>query len=733
MEASPPPSFMNSTEESSSIFHIRSHLFAILFCYIVGTLGLSVFFIAPILLLLWLHWDERCGLFEWITELKTEQKILRTNVIRSGESANWLNKTVDRWWSCCDGTVTKFVKDWIQPIVNKFRFPSVVSESIRILSFSTGPHRIKFSNIRLMQPILDTNKSFSVDYNNLNVFAPMTMDKLINPPVAMAAEGRVVVALEADADLKVPNSEFKMKASVGLKSSVSHNFMLNVESFHIHGRVRCVVSADKMSPFPHVSTTDLCFIAPPVLTVQVRVLKDMLEVSDIPVVKSIMEKFISYGFKTLLVFPGKQQVDFTPAPLPGPEWDGLRVCGLSQGVLTVRIECENMDNAKKSVMLNHYCKLRLGSQKCLRECTDGSLTAWSSTFSFLIRDHTKDKLTVKLKSKRKFRRDLSVAKHVINLHSIGIIDNENEDDSNIQKRLVRMSSDDGSIQLCLSLYYTPLPHFSLLQRTPAIDRCDINEAGVLYIHVHSAQNLISSSSSSSSKQKQQQQQQQLSRPSLDPYCIVRQDARVIFKTSPVVGSASPVWEKGLEILIPSCRGAQFSFDVCDGRSRSHDSPLWYAQVSLEMGKTQLIQQRLILHLTDSTSSSLPLSSPPCLFVSVIFRNVKTVNWTRDSLQEAYMLRTHRQSYASCLDITSKFLNPVTQSLSFASSTEAVGGGGDNLSTGTEYYQFGEESSSDDDDDDEGIVVTPTSFDHNGMIHRHRRRRSVSENNLNLHS
>ena len=43
-------------------------------------------------------------------------------------------------------------------------------------------------------------------------------------------------------------------------------------------------------------------------------------------------------------------------------------------------------------MLNHYCKLRLGSQKCLRECTDGSITAWSSTFSFLIHDHTKDKV-----------------------------------------------------------------------------------------------------------------------------------------------------------------------------------------------------------------------------------------------------------------------------------------------------------------------------------------------------
>ena len=90
-----------------------------------------------------------------------------------------------------------------------------------------------------------------------------------------------------------------------------------------------------------------------------------------------------------------------------------------------------------------------------------------------------------------------------------------------------------------------------------------------------------------------------------------------------------------------------------------------------------------------------------------------------------MLRTHRQSYASCLDITSKFLNPVTQSLSFGSSSGATDG--DTLSTGTEYYQSGEESSS---DDDEGIVVSPTSFDDQGM-HRHRRR-SVSENNLSFH-
>lgn len=52
--------------------------------------------------------------------------------------------------------------------------------------------------------------------NNLNVFVPMTLDKLEFPPVSMAAEGCVVMALEADVSLDVPNAEFKMKAGVGV-------------------------------------------------------------------------------------------------------------------------------------------------------------------------------------------------------------------------------------------------------------------------------------------------------------------------------------------------------------------------------------------------------------------------------------------------------------------------------------------------------------------------------------
>lgn len=57
----------------------------------------------------------------------------------------------------------------------------------------------------------------------------------------------------------------------------------------------------------------------PVITVQVRILKDKLQVSNTPGLKQIMEKFIAFGFKTLLVFPGKQHIDFTPTPIPGKQ------------------------------------------------------------------------------------------------------------------------------------------------------------------------------------------------------------------------------------------------------------------------------------------------------------------------------------------------------------------------------------------------------------------------------
>lgn len=134
-----------------------------------------------------------------------------------------------------------------------------------------------------------------------------------------------------------------------------------------------------------------------------------------------------------------------------------------------------------------------------------------------------------------------------------------------------MSSDDGSLQLVLYLFYSPLPQFSLLQYTPALDNCDtsgkvththtknyhFSEAGVLYIHVHAARNLIGHTAMSR----------------YDPYCIVKQGEKTVFKTHTLVGTRDPVWEKGMEILVPWCSNTQLSFDVfhnSHGLAGSHD-------------------------------------------------------------------------------------------------------------------------------------------------------------------
>ena len=87
--------------------------------------------------------------------------------------------------------------------------------------------------------------------------------------------GKILYALEIDADLNVPNADFKMKARVGKKTSVvtcvycivmvycsiNQDFLLNVECFHMKGRIQCAIELDRDVPFPHVSNAALSFVS----------------------------------------------------------------------------------------------------------------------------------------------------------------------------------------------------------------------------------------------------------------------------------------------------------------------------------------------------------------------------------------------------------------------------------------------------------------------------------------
>ena len=109
-----------------------------------------------------------------------------------------------------------------------------------------------------------------------------------------------------------------------------------------------------------------------------------------------------------------------------------------------------------------------------------------------------------------------------------------------------------SLSLCLRLSLSvclSLSHF-------------VSDSGVLYIHVHGCQGIISHAS----------------RNDCQPYCVVRQGSDIILRTHSLSGPISSLlaWEKGIEILIRSCRGLELTFEVFSdsGPLGSDDSLGW---------------------------------------------------------------------------------------------------------------------------------------------------------------
>lgn len=78
----------------------------------------------------------------------------------------------------------------------------------------------------------------------------------------------------------------------------------------------------------------------------------------------------------------------------------------------------------------------------------------------------------------------------------------------------------------------------------SLDFFPITEAGVLYVHVHAAKNVRAPT------------------PSLNNlFCCVVWGEKTILRTHPLPGSCDPIWEKGIELIVPSCSGIQLDFNV----------------------------------------------------------------------------------------------------------------------------------------------------------------------------
>ena len=90
------------------------------------------------------------------------------------------------------------------------------------------------------------------------------------------------------------------------------------------------------------------------------------------------------------------------------------------------------------------------------------------------------------------------------------------------------------------------------------------DSGVLYVHVHGCQGVASPAAKSE----------------CPPYCVVRQGSEVILQTHSLSSSGQVPsllsWERGVEILVRSCRGIELTFEVLGDRGiiGSHESLGW---------------------------------------------------------------------------------------------------------------------------------------------------------------
>lgn len=593
-----------------------SNVAGVVLCYLIGAYDLNVLLLVLVVLVMLSLWADSHEILIKTVELQTDTRLRRQRAIVNGESVNWTNRVINSWWTLCEPTVATFVKDWVEPLVDAMKVPGVV-DSMEVTAFDPGIHRPVFSNIQILQ----TAPGSSGD-----IHEPVTLKNLFQSQDTNAPTISSFIA-EVDCVYDCPTAVFEFNAFIGQKMFGKLQF--NVDSFCLKGRLKCILTFSPNLPFPNVATMHLAFMGKPDVQFTCKMLSKSVELMDIPVVRDMTKEYISYTFNKLFVYPGGIHAEFIPPPEP--------ICGsfpfqLAQGVLNVTI-CGS--GAKPNTFGgNYYWSLRLGSQKCIR-VMDASNRPWSSTFSFLVHNMQGQKLVVKLKTK-KLLRAVTLETNDVQLEALGLHITE-ENNKPVSRTVGLSNKAPGTI---LDLIYTPLPPFSLM--TPSSSLPNTSLAGVLYIHLHGAKDLVGVQLYGAS----------------NPICVVKDGEKTLLVTRRITNCIHPVWEQGVEMFIPNYKAMQLHVDVGNQITRFGlqdivgTSHLDFSTSDI----SQIIQHRLPLQLKLPTG----IMEAGSVFVSIVFRPVASVLNTVLSLKADYMTRTHRHSLANCLDLTTHMLNPSVQ-------------------------------------------------------------------------
>uniref|UniRef100_A0A0L8HMH5 Uncharacterized protein n=1 Tax=Octopus bimaculoides TaxID=37653 RepID=A0A0L8HMH5_OCTBM len=339
---------------------------------------------------------------------------------------------------------------------------------------------------------------------------------ITKPPPGLENKSSFKVVVEVDVDMI--SEDFRMIFKVGLGAR-NIGFNVAIEELTIRGTLQINLDMSMDTPFPHFSKATVYFTETPDVWFNISVMGG-LQVMEMPLLKTWIHTHVKEGITKALVDPAKLDVSLASVgPVQYQRSMVKRQC--AQGVLTVHIKGypkPNIDNGLDDVV---YTVLRLSDHK--RQCPEVyDSQNWEDICSFLVSDLSTDKLHLKYKCKRLLT-SVTLEEHEILLSQYPF-QIKGEVDTILENK-------DGS-KLYLSLQYTPLAPIKL-ESSIKDEQVIKDVAGVLYVHIHGATNLLAADKNGTS----------------DPYCVVFSERRRIVTTPYVPRSLNPRWETYSEFFV----------------------------------------------------------------------------------------------------------------------------------------------------------------------------------------
>ncbi|XP_036359565.1 uncharacterized protein LOC115212982 isoform X4 [Octopus sinensis] len=563
--------------------------------WLLGAFGFSFIWTLGLIGILFSIWKTK--LFNLIRKISSLEQLAvhRKRALRQNETAEWLNFLFNRWWVFSSTSIQDLVKRRLDDRMMNIK-PAFLKQ-LELLTFSLGINTPTVRHIRVFEYAEGVPRGSKT----------LAWLDITKPPPGLENKSSFKVVVEVDVDMI--SEDFRMIFKVGLGAR-NIGFNVAIEELTIRGTLQINLDMSMDTPFPHFSKATVYFTETPDVWFNISVMGG-LQVMEMPLLKTWIHTHVKEGITKALVDPAKLDVSLASVgPVQYQRSMVKRQC--AQGVLTIHIKGypkPNIDNGLDDVV---YTVLRLSDHK--RQCPEVyDSQNWEDLCSFLVSDLATDKLHLKYKCKRLLT-SVTLEEHEILLSQYPF-QIKGEVDTILENK-------DGS-KLYLSLQYTPLAPIKL-ESSIKDEQVIKDVAGVLYVHIHGATNLLAADKNGTS----------------DPYCVVFSERRRIVTTPYVPRSLNPRWETYSEFFVKDFTKTKLSFYVFDwdGRNIIDDDFLGCAFLDVHQDKwirntaNEWIHQkenfciRKALSLGNDRPSSgfVADKSLGYVIVSVIFRPVPSV-------------------------------------------------------------------------------------------------------------